>query len=300
MKKQALLAFIILLSGVGLSSGQGTESSKAPPITISLEFNKAFYGFDDPVGARVTASNTSREDIVVTRSFSAYPYLLRMRVVDPAGRLLHPKRQDQRDVPLEIPDAPPLPWTFYRDKPVQTAPCEIFEGGRNEVQETADLRQLYDLVLPGHYSAQVQVSAMTFKGDGKAPCDVNDRQWLGVIHSETVHFYYEGKTEVEIPPWWDVKKLPSELKVVIWPPEGGTVDAYHRESIRLNGAAPTSIRVEDSPERKQHCLVVTFDAERAAGGLPSMQPNHWQPATITGRLKSGEPFGGSRQIVLLR
>ena len=51
--------------------------------------------------------------------------------------------------------------------------------------------------LPGYYSAQVQISAMIFNEE---ICSIKKPEWQGLLKSETLYFYYEGKTKIRIEP----------------------------------------------------------------------------------------------------
>jgi hypothetical protein len=157
--------------------------------------------------------------------------------------------------------------------------------------------------LPGYYSAEVQVSAMTFK---EAPCNVNDYKWLGVLKSETKYFYMEGSTEVDIIPklwrlpWKDGRYLVPDIAVTVWPQEGKTVDDYKMDSIKLNNVAAKEVVKMYSFLRKKHYLLALFNKQDAISSLGPVEVGQWYPVVISGSLKSGEPFGGGEKVRITR
>jgi hypothetical protein len=111
-------------------------------------------------------------------------YYLEIRLIDPAGRLLQPKRPEQ---PLEFPDSPPLPFLLCNGVPTQVASYEVLVPGWSITQRIDDLSAYYPMKFPGHYSAEVQLSVMIFKQSDALPSDlcfgdINNFELLLVIN----------------------------------------------------------------------------------------------------------------------
>ncbi len=187
MKKSAFY-FLLIIMGAGFIFGTSSLLwAQALEINIELNLDNTHYTYGEPIGATVVVSNQSGGPILVNKGFSSMVYYLEMRVIDPAEKLAVAKRQEFHN---EFPDAPPLAWILHAGKPIRVAGCESLPEGwtSDPIQgRIDDMRGPYDISLPGHYSAQVQLSAMIFAG---APCEVDDYEWQGVLESETVYFYY--------------------------------------------------------------------------------------------------------------
>lgn len=265
-------------------------------MSIDLSFDKASYSYGEPVGMEVVVSNEGVGDILISKGFSTKTYYLEMRVVDPAGRVLVATKKEPSS---EFPDARPLGFSEFNGKIIRVGRCEVVSGGWEQVSRTEDLRAYYDLGLPGYYSAQVQLSAMTFKG---APCDVNDYEWKGVVKSETKFFYVHGGTKVDVePPWWRLAwrtgdPILPNVKVVIWPPEGKTVDIYQKGSIRLNNVPAKEVVKLYSFLKRKHYLLAFFEKRDAVNSLGTVQVGEHYPVVISGRLTSDQFFGGGDKI----
>ena len=165
--------------------------AKPPAIQVDLKFDKRSYRYGEPIGVEIVVRNQSGEDLLISKGFSSMVYYLEMRVIDPAGRLLLARRDEPHN---EFPDAPPLAFVLHEGRPIRVASCEVFGTKGINRSRTDDLRKHYALGLAGKYSAQVQLSAMTFKGK---PCDVNGYEWVGVLMSETKYFYVEGPSKMK-------------------------------------------------------------------------------------------------------
>jgi len=283
-----LLIVFIILPVPGVNNLLWAQASA---ISIDLTFDKYSYNYGDPVGVDIVVRNLGGE-VLISRGFSSMVYYLEMRVIDPAGRLLLANRNVEHN---EFPDAPPLPFILYQGRPIRVASCEVLPPGWFAVSQTNDLRAYYPMELPGFYSAQVQLSAMTFKGQSGDPCDVTDYQWVGVLKSETKYFFMEGNTQVQIAPdqwplsWKNDHNIP-DVQVHISPEEGKTTDDYLKESIRLNNVVAHRV------EELRPMLKAYFDRKAAIESLGAVEVDKWYPVVISGWLKSGQPFGGVYKI----
>jgi hypothetical protein len=85
------------------------------------------------------------------------------------------------------------------------------------------------------------------------------------------------------------------VKVVIWPQNGQTVDAYQKDSIRLNNVAAREVLKLYSVLKKQHYLLAFFNKEDAINSLGEVQVGQWYPVEISGKTTSGKFFGGARE-----
>jgi len=284
-----------MLVGAGMVLGSSAVVWAQPPdIHIDLNFDKAFYTYGEPIAVNVTVTNNSGKALLISEGFGSLVYYLEMRVIDPGGRLLEAKRTEIHD---EFPDAPPLGYILYEGNLIQVADCEVLDAGLPIQSQTEDLRAHYPLDLPGNYSAQVQLSAMVFKGEPGDPCDVNDYEWLGVLSSEIRYFKLQGDTEgVKVIPdqwklsWKEDEENTPEVQVQIIADEGKTLEDYDPTSIRLNSQEPVSVRVLPS------MLKVYFNAKEAMEKLGNVEVGQWYWVLISGRFKNGQPFGVEEQI----
>ena len=292
MTKSAFKLLTVIIIAAAVLGFSGPLWAQAPGITINLSFDKISFAYGEPIGVQAVVSNQSGGDLLISKGFSSRVYYLEMRVIDPAGRLIIATRDGFHD---EFPDAPPLAYVLYQGKPVRVAGCEVFAAGEQITSRTEDLRTNFDLSLPGYYSAQVQVSATVFNG---APCAVDDYAWRGLLKSETVYFYVQGSSSgvKVIPDQWklswrdDNKKVP-DVQVQIRSLEGKGVEDYDPNSINLNTVVAGSVRV--LPPK----LKAFFNAKEAMESLgDTVQAGQWYRVMITGRLKSGAPFGAEQQV----
>jgi len=298
----ATLAYrlISIVIGVGLIFGfSGSLGAQAPPIGIALNFDKETYEFGEPIPVEVVVTNQSNSGILINQGFNSTVFYLEMRVIDPAQRLVVATREEFHD---EFPDAPPLAWILHNNKPVRVAGCESLPPGPLPASYTPDLRDHYDILLPGYYSAQVQVSAMVFEG---APCEADAFEWQGVLSSETRFFYVQASSEVNVEGgsapttvnpnkwnlnWLDDKGKPKKIKVEIRPEGELTADEFVVESIKLNNLAALNV------EKKKKKIELEFDRKLALESLGDVKVNQSYRVLISGRLKSGAPFGAEQEI----
>ena len=235
-------------------------------------------------------------------------YYKEMRVVDPAGRLLLAKREEEHE---EFPDAPPVPFILSKDGlPTQAAECEVLPAGWSRSTRADDLWANYPLKLPGDYSTQVQLSAMTFKRNELEAIDqcygnINDHESLGAFKSETKYVYIAGSTEVDIiPKWWlhwwkDGLYFIDDIAVTVWPAQGKTVEDYRTDGIQLNNVAAKKVVKKYSFLKKKYYLLALFDKKKAINSLGPIEVGKSYPVVMSGMLKSNEFWGGSEKIRII-
>ena len=303
MKKSAF-RFLSIAFGTALIIGlNGSLWAQAPDIAIELNLGKDTYEIGDPIDAEVVVINQSGGDLLINKGFSSTVFYLEMRVMDPAERLVVATREEFHD---EFPDAPPLAWILHNGKPIRVTGCESLPPGELPPSFAEDLRQHYDMGLPGYYSAQVQVSAMVFDGD---PCEADSYAWQGVLSSETKYFYVQGSgdvylgvggaggsAEVKVKPdkwelkWTDPKKKPKKIKVEIMPKGDLTVDDFEVESIKLNNLAALELKTKKSK------IEAYFDGKQAIESLEDVDVKQRYRVMISGDLKSGDLFCAEEKI----
>ena len=284
----------VLLQGFGdLILAQTTDD-----VSIDLKFEETDFAENDPIPVKVTVSNTSGRELLITEGFTSTVFYLRMCVIDPAGRLLTPVDPEKNDVREEYPDAPPLPYVLYEGRPVMVTGCEVFPKDEAIVFNADDLRKYYDMTFPGYYSAQVQISATVFNNP---TCAVEDYAWRKLLTSETVYFYvHTNSTGAQvIPDQWklswlsDDKNVP-DVQVQIRSLEGQQVEDIDLNSITLNGVANESVNVLP-PKLKAY-----FKAKDAVQSLDAVQVGKWYWVTIKGTLKTGRTFAAQQQIRVVK
>ena len=90
----------------------------------------------------------------------------------------------------EFPDAPPLAFSVDKGETVvRVAPCELLPADFSGASKH-DLRDYYDMKLPGAYKAKVQISAMVWaekccEGNN---CDATKGSKLLLLESERITF----------------------------------------------------------------------------------------------------------------
>lgn len=300
MRNKLIFYIFILVLSIVIIHPIGLVWAKAPSIHIDLSFNKRFYEYRQPIGVAVTLTNESEEDLLISKGFGSMAYYMRMRLIDPANKLLLARQPDAYHD--EFPDAPPVPFVMHKERFIRAVSCEVLPKNWRQRSQTSDILDFYDMKLPGYYSAQVQISAMVFKGD---PCDVQDFNWLGILKSETRYFYYEGATEVYISPgqwdkrWQNQKDRSPKVEVEIWPEEGKTAGDYQLESIKLNNVEAEKVLKVYSSKREKQYLQALFNATEAIRSLGDIDIGKTYSVRVSGKMTSGEYFGGSRQITIM-
>jgi hypothetical protein len=82
----------------------------APAINIDLNLDQEVNKVGTPVGLTVAVTNND-DDLFISKGFGFKTYNLEMRVIDPAGHLLLPRREKEHD---QLPDTRRLPGYFTR------------------------------------------------------------------------------------------------------------------------------------------------------------------------------------------
>ena len=313
MRKSIFRLMTILGIGVliGLSGLSWAQQPCPNLVSIDLSFNQDSYNYGEPIGVTVVVRNCSGEDLYISNGFSSKNFLLEMRVIDPAGRQILPKRDGAH---TEFPDTPPLPVILRSDQvALQAAPCEVLPAGWSVTQQTDDLRTYYPVMskFPGPISAEVQVSPMIFKqselGPGN-PCygDIRNYRSLEMIKSEPQYTYNQGSTEVDIIPkywlfaWKDGRYLIPDIAVTIWPEDGKTVDDYRADTIQLNNDLAKSVVKMYSFLRQKHYLLAFFDKFKAINSLGQVEEDQWYKVVVSGRFKDNTYFGGGEKVQVIK
>lgn len=290
---------ILVWSGSLLWAGQ-------PKINITLQIKEIngqfyddlpFYYDNDPIIAKLAASNDSNEKILINRDFSSQMLLNKMRLIDPSGRMLRPRKLKKRNISHNQSDyMPPLPFGIYDDPndgkpgaPIRFAPCKILPvGDIFPKDQIINLRDYYDFELPGYYSAQIEVSAMTFNG---GTCNADAPQWVGLLKSGIHSFYVVNKkNEVKIEPHiWNLSKPSGEIRFLI------------RYMDKMISADAKGIHVYLNYNQKLTDIKRNGDWLVAKGGEKKcvqslgVVNNGGNWITVTVRLKNGKLFGGSKK-----
>lgn len=293
--------FTILLTLLGLALIiAATAEGQAPALRTDLLFDNAYYGYGKPIGATVTVSSDAAEDILITEGFSEKDYYFYLRITDPSGKIVASKASGAA-AGIYHPYGP-LPVILYNGRHIETGFCEALPPGWTRSSRADDLRAYYDFSLPGNYAAEVLISAATYK---QAPCDVNDRAWQGAVRSQMKFIYVEGATEVEIIPqywlkvWQDGRYLLENLRVVIWPRAGGTVEKYDWTSIKLNNVEAAKVLKLYAPLKKKHYLLASFSKQKAIQSLGAVEIGKRYPVRVVGKFKTSGYFGGAQQVQIV-
>jgi hypothetical protein len=189
MRKPALSLSILL----GAAILFGTSSilwAQTPPISIDLRFEKDSFAPGDPVLVSVRVRNKSNAALFISQGFQSKVYSpMKISLIDPEGRLLIARSKEKH---REVPDAPPLAFSVAGgERVVRVAPCELLPENFSGASNKHDLRDHYDMKLPGTYKAKVQISAMvwTEKCCEGNNCDATKEKYkLLLLESEPITF----------------------------------------------------------------------------------------------------------------
>lgn len=287
-----LRAGYCLIAGV-LSLCLWTPAEAAAPLLkVRLHFfeKTGYYRTQTPIPFSIEVFNTTNKPLFIREGFRESRFVLQMRILDPANRLLVPRKGFESH---EFPDAPPLPFAKQDDKWVQAVPCEILPPRARVLQRVEDLHRFYPLTLPGYYSVQVQLPVMIFKAP---PCALTDPIWSGVARSQMHSFFMEGETPIRIHPerwhlsWASTDRAPV-VKIEIFLPKGKAVTDVDLNSIRMNN-------LKGKIERQRGKVTVYFKGRTCVHSLSSRTPEKRYRIIVTGKYRSGEFFGGAREILL--
>ena len=288
---------IFIVTGIFLGSLNPVWGAYRTPIVVELEFagDEPYYRCNDEVGVTITVKNTSPDTVRINRdSIKNARFFLQMRIIDPAGRLLIPRLDKPSD---EVPDAPPLP--FVEDpidqKLVMAAPCVTFMPG-SVTEETPDLGKYYNFEQSGKYRAQAQLSIMEFEKEGI--CNPKKYRWVGVVKSETLSFFVDGRLPIQIRPdtWhlaWKDKDPGLNVEVLIPVPAGNTVRDFQKE-IRLKNMGGLKAVAEES----NGMLKTRFYGKQCIEKLKKVRSGYSFQVVISGNYANGRPFCGSQRITI--
>lgn len=306
--RNSAMSLLIIIGAAIVIGFNGLSWAQPPNITVDLKFDKPYYLNGQPVGARVVVTNNSGGDVYISKGFSAKDYISEMRVIDPAGRLILAEHTEPHE---EFPDAPPLPFCLKNNVPVQVASYEVLPAGWSKTSQTLDLRNYYPLKLPGSYSFQVQLSAMTWNpAQVVQECvggDINDYRSLGVFTSQTKYVYMGGSTRIiPVPQQWaiswknDYDSYPRpELSVVIVPEEGKTVEEYNFDHIILNNVPATKVWKQYSYAYNRDYIRAFFVRKDAINSLGPVTINKKYAVVISGTMSGGGFFGGAAPVQIV-
>jgi hypothetical protein len=307
MRKSALCLLLIVAVAVLIGSGGRLRAAPPDDLKVTIDFDKDYFDIAEPVGVTVTLTNNS-----LTRSYWINKNLfftalyLEMQLIDPAGRVLLPQRNESP----EVPDAGPLPFILHEGIPVLVTDCEVLGPQESITSRTNDLREYFQMKYSGPYSARVDLSSMAFDKaiglPGEYQCDVNNHEWLGLLKSDTKYIYTQGSTEVNIIPkywltfWKEGLYLFPDIAVTIWPEVGKTVNDYRRDGIRLNNVSPKRVVSMYSFLRKTYYLIAFFDKKKAYESLGNdVEVGQWYPVVISGLLDTNQYFGGGQKVKIV-
>lgn len=290
-----LIGLVVFLLHVQLSYAD------MPKIELRFSFSDKkekipYYQYDENIKVTVLVENKSSEDIVISEGFSLKNFYGEMRLIDPSGSLILPKSMEKKPDNTKS-HVPPLGYIQHENKLIRAAPCEIFRRDDKIMSYTNNLTGVFNMPLPGYYSAQIQFSIIRFKED---ICDIDNLVWQGLLKSDTKYFFYEGKTKIEIDPReWEtawIKYPPrNPFKVKIFYDNKITIKNIDRESIRLNNSVkPLGI------EREEKNYLVYFNPLECLERIQLSREKQSYPIIISGKLNNGKKFGGAQRIRLVR
>lgn len=306
MRKSTLCLLFIVGATVLIGSSGHLRAAPPDDITVTVDFGgKDYFDIGEAVPATVTITNTSSTNSYwINKKFFSMDLYLEMQLIDPAGRVLLPTRND---LP-EVPDAPPLPFILSDGFPVQVTDCQALGPSQSISSTTDDLRKYFQMKYSGPYSARVDLSSMTFKpaiGDAGDQCDINNYEWLGLLKSETKYIYTQGSTEVDIIPkywltfWKKGMYLVPDIAVAIWPEVGKTVNDYRADQIKLNDVSPKKVVKMYSILKKSYYLLAFFDKKKSINSLGPVVAGQWYPVVISGVLTTDQYFGGGQKVKIV-
>ena len=279
------------------------EGQKIKIVLELAEKNKVIYGAYDPIRVNLKVDSSYSQKIYIDKGFSVENIFLKMRVVDPTGRLVFPKPRKSSG---QYNQMPPLPYGLYDDDPndskpgapVRFAPCKLFD---NIDEKKVNIRRIYNLEQPGYYSMQVETSAMIFE-NGTCNIDAAPRvgllkPWVGLLKSNTISFCVAGRREVKVDKgvWhkhWVKNNSNKKVKFRIPYENGRTSADYDKDNIYLN--CKEKLEVEFFTAE----IWAFLSESECAKSLGTEIKNGEYTIAITGWLKSGQPFGGYANIHL--
>ena len=299
---KSLPASVLFISCLSILLGWETLSWAKPPainIDLTVGSHENHYGCSDRIPAIITVRNNSGEDIQISQGFKSHHYHMAMRIIDPSGRLLIPnvhRKQIHHDQPL------PYVYDKVLKRFFRVAPCEVFKATELEIeQKIDDLRQFYQMELPGCYSVQVQLSLMVFEGP---LCDEKNYLWQGVLKSKVKYFNLKDQTKVRIKPncwkiaWFRGNPIQKDVIVQIFPEPGKTPRDYYRKPIFFNNLETDKI------ERFSDRLEAYFNLKDCIDKNCIERPHRVRtgdsyPVTIDGQMRNGRSFCGNQWVTII-
>ncbi|MEA3230919.1 MAG: hypothetical protein U9Q05_04080 [Thermodesulfobacteriota bacterium] len=289
------------------------SQAEHPGIEIKLEWETSqkleYTDYSKPILVLVKVSNKNSAPVLIERGFTNRDFHRAIKIVDPSGRLLIPKRTDSEGRPapsVKLPHLSPLPYLLPNNDPtavpIRVIPCEELPLTYVNSDPKKDLKKYFHSgfpELPGYYSAQAQVSTIIFNG---GTCDVDHRRWTGVIKSNIVSFYASGRTKIKVTPdkWrlsWASMASPPKVYFQLFCQNGKKSSDYDLKKIYLNHR--TRVEVEkEGPKEIVSKPPPQGDACIKSIGKVTTPGVYW--ITLTGRFKSGRLFGGSQKITIIK
>jgi hypothetical protein len=288
MKKTVLILLAIL---IGLIPSVLPAQENPPDISVIFSVDQDAYTDPlTPVNATISIRNKETTPFWVNSDFLTRNYYLSIKIIDPSGRSLPIKQQPGT---LSEHTMQPLGFISVGETAVEVAPCMQMPESTDPV--TVNLRDYYDLSIPGRYLAQVQLDMMAFPSE---ICDIRNYRWQGLVESEVISFYMEGDTKVSVSPnWWplgwkDETSVPGAVTATLTPPTGVQVNQLETRAIYLNTVYSGDAIVNGSS------LMVTFDGREAIDSLGPgpIERGKAYKVRVAGWYKGGGYFGGMANI----
>jgi hypothetical protein len=286
MKKTLLIVLAVLIGLIPSS----LMAQSPPNVSINLSFTQDYYSIGQAVSATITLNNAAGA-IYLNGDFFTRNYYLEIKVIDPAGRTVPAER------PADAQQHSMQPLPFVQDatsgKVYEMGPCSPWVSP--VIPANVDLRQHYDLSIPGRYLAVVQLSAMQY---ADSTCDVSASLWQGVLESNVATFYMAGDTTVSINPatwpytWKSAPEGTNSVTVTLTPPTGVPVSQLETGAIYLNDVYSGNATVIGNS------LSLTIDGRKAIDSLGTIQQGQSYKVRVAGWYKGGGFFGGISQVAI--
>ena len=291
MKKTMMILLAVL---IGLIPSLQLSAQETLPDSIIVDFSvdQAYYAPLTPVMATISIANNESTDFWVNSDFLTRNYYLSIKIIDPSGRSLPVKQRTGTPPPVH--SMQPLGFTILGGQAVEVAPC--MEMPPSIEPASVNLREYYDLSIPGRYLAQVQLDMMAFPS---GICDIGNYRWQGLVESEVISFYMGGDTAVSVSPnvwpltWKNAISVPNAVTATLTPPTGVQVNQLETKAIYLNTVYSDDAIVNGDS------LVVHFDGRQAIDSLGMAERGKAYKVRVAGWYKGGGYFGGIADINVL-
>ena len=270
--------------------------AETPLLSLSLEMLKnniplPYYSTDENIYFKASAVNNSGKQLIVSEGFYAVLSHHHIRLIGPSGEIIRP-RMIPGNQKLKMNMVTPFGYIERNGKPIKVAPCTKIPKNAKMTGHRQDLLYFFDLFLPGVYSAQLQFSTMVFK---PPLCNVDDYEWQGTIKSDTLYFFYEGSSQIDIdPPVWEENWLTVPTNDIV------TVKIFYDLRILPGSINPGSIRINAAPIKPFFSHIPQKTKKWLELYLVPKECfkiyRTGYPITITGTLNDGTRFGSARMI----